>query len=243
MLRVWGCRAYHTVTYERAKLDNEATPLVFVRHEDDTAAYRLYDPVTRRIIRSRNARFVEDEVPFAAAAPRSTAASPIVPAQEDLIILATSQNPLPAAPQAAGPQTPARAPPALSVGPVRAAQICNFTVTPPPQPVFVRENAPSPPAPVAPLSPSPASLSVKVDISQDEIDFLGNDPFGATLAKVEALCSAASDDLSASEEPKSESRMASRYVNFRCQHQILKITYREAMRNLDSARWRNGEQD
>ncbi|GAA5993746.1 hypothetical protein JCM10908_002213 [Rhodotorula pacifica] len=151
------------------------------------------------MIRSRDARFVEDEVPFVTADPRSTAASPIVPAQEDLIILATSQNPVPAAPQAAGPHTPARAPPALPVGPVRAAQIRNITVTPPPQPVFVRENAPSPPAPVAPPSPLPAPPSDEVDVSQDGIDFLGKDPFGATLAGVKALYSAASDNLSASE--------------------------------------------
>ncbi|GAA5993774.1 hypothetical protein JCM10908_006295 [Rhodotorula pacifica] len=206
MLRVWGCRAYHTVIHGRAKLDNKANPLVFVGYDGDTAAYRLYDPATWKMIRSRDASFVEDENPFAAAAPRFTAASPI----------------------AAGPQTPTRALPALPVGPVLAAQTRDITVTPPPQPVFVCENAPSPPAPVAPPSPSPPPPSFEVDISHDEIDFLGTDPFGATLAEVEALYSAASDDLSASEEqfllPTSDPR-----------------NHYKAMRDSDSARWRNGE--
>ncbi|GAA5869503.1 hypothetical protein JCM3774_001470 [Rhodotorula dairenensis] len=49
MLRVWGCRAYHTVTNGRAKLDNKAIPLIFVGYEGDSAAYRLFDPVTRKM--------------------------------------------------------------------------------------------------------------------------------------------------------------------------------------------------
>ncbi|GAA5993760.1 hypothetical protein JCM10908_002626 [Rhodotorula pacifica] len=155
MLRVRGCRSHHTLTHGRAKLDNKAIPPLLVGYNGDTWAYRLCDPATRKMLRSRDPRFVEDEFPFTVAAPRSTAALPIVPAQEDLIILTTSPNPVPAAPRAAGPQTPARAPPALPVNPVRAAQTRGITGTPPPQPVFVCKNAPSPPAPVVPPLPSP----------------------------------------------------------------------------------------
>ncbi|GEM12750.1 gag-Pol polyprotein [Rhodotorula toruloides] len=44
MLRTWGCRAWHTVTNGRSKLDDRAIPLIFVGYDGDTAAYRLYDP-------------------------------------------------------------------------------------------------------------------------------------------------------------------------------------------------------
>ncbi|GEM12842.1 hypothetical protein Rt10032_c28g6859 [Rhodotorula toruloides] len=46
MLRTWGCRAWHTVTNGRSKLDDRAIPLIFVGYDGDTAAYRLFDPVT-----------------------------------------------------------------------------------------------------------------------------------------------------------------------------------------------------
>ena len=64
-------------------------------------------------------------------------------------------------------------------------------MTPPPPPVFHRASAPSPPSP-EPVLPD--------EESRDELDFLGNDPFGATLAEVEALYLAAGEDLSASDE-------------------------------------------
>ncbi|GEM08938.1 gag-Pol polyprotein [Rhodotorula toruloides] len=56
MLRTWGCRAWHTVTNGRSKLDDRAIPLIFVGYDGDTAAYRLFDPVTRKTIRSRDTR-------------------------------------------------------------------------------------------------------------------------------------------------------------------------------------------
>ncbi|GAA5892179.1 hypothetical protein JCM16303_003860, partial [Sporobolomyces ruberrimus] len=58
MLRVWGCGAWHTVTNDRSKLDDKAIPLVFVGYDGDTTAYRLFDPETRKMIRSRDTRFV-----------------------------------------------------------------------------------------------------------------------------------------------------------------------------------------
>ncbi|GAA5822787.1 hypothetical protein JCM3770_000004 [Rhodotorula araucariae] len=63
MLRVWGCRAWHTATHGRSKLDDTAVPLVFIRY-DGTAAYRFLHPASRKIVRSRDARFVEHEFPL-----------------------------------------------------------------------------------------------------------------------------------------------------------------------------------
>lgn len=63
MIRTWGCRAWHTITAHRGKLDAKAVPMVLVGYDGDSAAYRLYEPATRRTIRSRDVRFVEDNSP------------------------------------------------------------------------------------------------------------------------------------------------------------------------------------
>jgi hypothetical protein len=102
MHRVWSCRAYHTVTNGRTKLDDKPVPLVFIGYDGNTAAYRLFDPATRKTVRSRDARFVEDEFPFAAATPSTAQSLPQpAPAPDNLIILALSQ-----APSAANNATP-----------------------------------------------------------------------------------------------------------------------------------------
>ena len=93
-----------------------------------------------------------------------------------LIILASTQAP--SAANNATPQTPARAPPVVPRPLVRAAQAREVIVTSPPPPVFHRASALSPPSP-KPVLPD--------EESHDKLDFLGSDPFGATLAKVKAL--------------------------------------------------------
>ncbi|GAA5883863.1 hypothetical protein JCM1840_003286 [Sporobolomyces johnsonii] len=47
MLRVWGCRAWHTLANTKSKLDARAIPLVFVGYEGDTKVYHLLDPAAR----------------------------------------------------------------------------------------------------------------------------------------------------------------------------------------------------
>ncbi|GEM09458.1 gag-Pol polyprotein [Rhodotorula toruloides] len=93
MLRTWGCRAWHTVTNGRSKLDDRAIPLIFVGYDGDTAAYRLFDPVTRKTIRSRDTRFVEDEFPLLASrtAESSPSAQAIEPA--DIVVTAARDDP------------------------------------------------------------------------------------------------------------------------------------------------------
>ena len=91
-------------------------------------------------------------------------------------------------------------------------------MTPPPPPVFHRASAPSLPSP-EPVLPD--------EEFGDKLDFLGDDPFAATLAKVEALY-LAGEDLSASNRqfslPTSDPR-----------------NHRKAMRDTDSERWRLSE--
>ncbi|GAA5884193.1 hypothetical protein JCM1840_007050, partial [Sporobolomyces johnsonii] len=117
MLRVWGC-----------------------------VPYRLLDPASKRIVRSRNARFQEDLFPLAS--PSSPAAAAIVPdppvAIADNGPIQLTVNRIDAAP--IGLLTPAPAPPATPAAPARVPAPHLF-VTPPPQPVFQREAAPSPESP------------------------------------------------------------------------------------------------
>ncbi|GEM12711.1 gag-Pol polyprotein [Rhodotorula toruloides] len=182
MLRTWGCHAWHTVTNGRSKLDDRAIPLIFVGYDSDTAAYRLYDPVTRKTIRSRDTRFVEDEFPLLVprTAESSLSAQAIEPA--DIVVTAARDDPPLGVPPA--PVTPAAPPAVTPHAPARHGLEHVTSVTPAPlRPDFARASAPIPSTPDSP----------------DPLDFL-SDPFGATLAEVAALIAATSHELDAADD-------------------------------------------
>ena len=59
-LRVIGCRAYvHVPDCKRKKLDSKATPCWLVGYGEETKGWRLWDPVSRKIILSRDVIFDE----------------------------------------------------------------------------------------------------------------------------------------------------------------------------------------
>ena len=61
-LKVFGCVAYAHIPDElRKKLDKKGQKCIFVGYSEDTKAYKLYDPVTRKVIISRDVQFVENE--------------------------------------------------------------------------------------------------------------------------------------------------------------------------------------
>ena len=212
MLRVWGCRAWHTVTNGRSKLDDKAIPLVFVGYDGDTAAYRLFDPITRKTIRSRDTRFVENEFPFSAPTPSLDAAptTPITPAD----ILVTPLAPDAPAPRDESPATPANRVRFASSTPATperpGPRNLVFETPPPARPSFDRASAPSP----TPSSPDPLDLI--------------SGTCESTLAEVDALVAAAGDSLAAGDDhftlPTSDP-----------------TNHREAMRDVDSEKWREGE--
>ncbi|CDR39882.1 hypothetical protein NBRC10512_000405 [Rhodotorula toruloides] len=182
MLRTWGCRARHTVTNGRSKLDDCAIPLIFVGYNGDTAAYRLYNPVTRKTIRSQDARFVEDEFPLLAS--RTTEASPGTQAIEpaEIVVTIARDDQPPRAPPA--PVTPAAPTVATPHAPARHGLEHATPVTPAPsRPDFARASAPTP----------------STSDSPDPLNFL-SDPFGATLAEVTGLIAAASGELDAADD-------------------------------------------
>ncbi|GJR18120.1 putative RNA-directed DNA polymerase [Tanacetum coccineum] len=60
-LPVFGCKAsVHIPKDERSKFDVKGKPSVFLRYGQDEFGYRLYDPVQKKLVRSRDVVFKED---------------------------------------------------------------------------------------------------------------------------------------------------------------------------------------
>ena len=61
-LKVFGCRAFvHIPKDERSKLDDKAKQCIFLGYGHDEFGYRLWDPVDKKIVRSRDVVFLEDQ--------------------------------------------------------------------------------------------------------------------------------------------------------------------------------------
>lgn len=182
MLRTWGCRAWHTVTNGRSKLDDRAIPLIFIGYDGDTAAYRLYDPITRKTIRSRDVRFVEDEFPLLASRTTEALAGTQAIEPAEIVVTTARDDKPPRAPPA--PVTPAAPTVTMPRAPARHGLEHATPVTPAPsRPDFARASA-----------PTPSTLD-----SPDPLDFL-SDPFGATLAEVTGLIAATSGELDSADD-------------------------------------------
>jgi hypothetical protein len=60
--RVFGCVTYtHVPDAQRKKLDDKSVKCIFLGVSEESKAYRLYNPVNKRIIVSRDVIFVESE--------------------------------------------------------------------------------------------------------------------------------------------------------------------------------------
>ena len=61
-LKVFGCKAFvHVPKEQRSKLDSKSTPCIFVRYGDAEFGYKLWDPKEKKMIRSRDVIFHENE--------------------------------------------------------------------------------------------------------------------------------------------------------------------------------------
>jgi hypothetical protein len=61
-LRVFGCVAYtHVPKEQRQKLDEKGVKCIFTRYSSKSKAYRLYDPINKKIIISRDVEFLENQ--------------------------------------------------------------------------------------------------------------------------------------------------------------------------------------
>jgi hypothetical protein len=59
-IRVFGCIAFvHVPKEKRRKLDDKSIKCILLGYEPGTKVYRLYEPITRRVIKSRDVIFIE----------------------------------------------------------------------------------------------------------------------------------------------------------------------------------------
>ena len=62
-MRVFGCRAFvHIPKDERSKLDVKAKSSIFLGYGHEEFGYRVWDPMSRKIVRSRDIVFLKDQL-------------------------------------------------------------------------------------------------------------------------------------------------------------------------------------
>ena len=70
-LRVFGCKAFvHIPKVDRSKLEMKSRQCVFIGYGHDEFGYRFYDPVERKLVRSRDVVFMEDCLLYTSPSPR-----------------------------------------------------------------------------------------------------------------------------------------------------------------------------
>ena len=61
-LKVFGCKTFmHVPKDERSKLDVKTRQCIFVGYGQDEFGYRFFDPVEKKLVRSRDVVFFEDQ--------------------------------------------------------------------------------------------------------------------------------------------------------------------------------------
>ena len=61
-MRVFGCVAYaHIPDQLRKKVDSKGEQCISVRYSDESKAYKLYNPSTKKFITRRDVQFIEEE--------------------------------------------------------------------------------------------------------------------------------------------------------------------------------------
>ncbi|RDY10072.1 hypothetical protein CR513_05468, partial [Mucuna pruriens] len=61
-LRVFGCKAFvHVPNDERSKLDMKTRQCIFIGYGHDAYGCRMYDPVDKKLVTSRDVQFMEDQ--------------------------------------------------------------------------------------------------------------------------------------------------------------------------------------
>ena len=59
-LKVFGCEAFvHVPKEKRRKLDNKAEKCIFVGYKDGIKGYKLWNPITRKVVYNRDVVFRE----------------------------------------------------------------------------------------------------------------------------------------------------------------------------------------
>ena len=62
-LKVFGCKTFvHVPKKERSRLDVKAKPCIFLGYGHEEFRYKLLDPMNKKLIRSRDMVFLEDQL-------------------------------------------------------------------------------------------------------------------------------------------------------------------------------------
>jgi hypothetical protein len=62
-LRTFGCIAYAQIPSElRKKLDDRSEKCIFTGYSETSKAYRIYNPITKKLILSRDVQFLENKL-------------------------------------------------------------------------------------------------------------------------------------------------------------------------------------
>lgn len=60
--RIFGCIAYaHVPKQLRKKLDDRSDKCIFLGYDEESKAYKLYKPITKKVIISRDVLFKEED--------------------------------------------------------------------------------------------------------------------------------------------------------------------------------------
>ena len=79
-LRVFGCRAYvHIPKDERSKFDDKAKECIFLGYGHKEFGYRLWNPLARKLIISRDVVFLKDQIVSDAEKSDKSQSSPEIP--------------------------------------------------------------------------------------------------------------------------------------------------------------------
>lgn len=166
-LRVFGCLCYpNLLATTPHKLSPRSVACVFLGYPDDRKGYRCYDPISRRIIFSRHATFVESIFPFKTL-PESSPISTNPPPDPSSADYVDPADPAWVPPAPAAPCTPLDSPrmqpslpmqnsPPMQPSPQRTtpsptSTACGSSPTPagPTSPTTAPNNSPTPPVPPA----------------------------------------------------------------------------------------------
>lgn len=61
-LRIFGCVAFtHIPDKLKKKLDKKSERCIFTGYSEQQEAYKLYNPVTKKVVVSRDVKFLEDK--------------------------------------------------------------------------------------------------------------------------------------------------------------------------------------
>ena len=86
-LRVFGCKAFvHILKDERSKLDVKVKPCIFLGYGHEKFGYRLWDPLSRKIVRSKDVVFLEDQRVADGDKVEKASSSTEIPIRIDLVV-------------------------------------------------------------------------------------------------------------------------------------------------------------